>query len=91
MLAQYASPVDRTSTQHDAVCVDAGSTIAWNLIDSYLEGLPWDRDSLMTARQPWSGHYTVETPIWVSGQSPLSLACCCVAVVCLGTLVMLSH
>ncbi|CAG5123059.1 unnamed protein product [Candidula unifasciata] len=28
------------------------STIAWNLIDSFYQALPWDRDSLMTAREP---------------------------------------
>ena len=43
------------------------SFIAWNLVTSYYEGLPYTKSSLMTADQPWSGHFTVDTPVWMTG------------------------
>ncbi|KAK7109521.1 hypothetical protein V1264_013550 [Littorina saxatilis] len=47
------------------------STIAWNLVDSWYKDLPLagERESLMTANQPWSGHYELDTPIWVSAHT----------------------
>jgi hypothetical protein len=45
------------------------SHIAWNLIQSYPSvgsGMDYNGHGLMWAEVPWSGHYTVNSPIWAT-------------------------
>eukprot|EP00042_Codosiga_hollandica_P057702 m.858006 g.858006 ORF g.858006 m.858006 type:complete len:846 (-) comp59651_c0_seq6:65-2602(-) len=36
------------------------TTISWNLIASYYEGLPWYGTALLTAVEPWSGNFDTD-------------------------------
>lgn len=40
--------------------------IMWNLVGAYYHGLNWYASSMMTASEPWSGHYDVSPVIWAT-------------------------
>lgn len=42
------------------------ATIAWDLINSFYDRLPWTGAGLLRAVEPWSGHYEIGRVLWVS-------------------------
>lgn len=38
----------------------------WNLVGAYYHGTNWFASSMMTAVQPWSGHYWVSPVVWAT-------------------------
>jgi len=42
------------------------SSIMWNLVGSYYHGTSWYASSMLTAVEPWSGHYEVNPVIWAT-------------------------
>lgn len=45
------------------------ATIMWNLVSAYYADLRWYGDSLINAPQPWSGHYEVKSPVWMTAHT----------------------
>ena len=45
------------------------SSIMWNILSSFYEALLYSGYSIMTANQPWSGHYTVNGPVWTTAHT----------------------
>jgi galactosylceramidase len=45
------------------------ATLAWNTLDSFYEGLSFDRTGLMTANSPWSGAFEVLATIWATAHT----------------------
>jgi len=42
------------------------ATIAWDLINSFYDRLPWTGAGLLRAVEPWSGHFEIGRVLWVS-------------------------
>ncbi|EGD72245.1 galactocerebrosidase [Salpingoeca rosetta] len=55
----------RVITSHWALSRMTAS-IMWNLVGAYYHGTNWYASSMMTAVQPWSGHYWVSPVVWAT-------------------------
>ena len=42
------------------------ASIMWNLVGAYYPGTSWFASSMLTAVQPWSGHYSHMAPVWAT-------------------------
>ena len=47
------------------------ATISWNLISSYYTYLAWSSSGMMTAHTPWSGHFSIDPPIFALAHTTL--------------------
>ncbi|ELU09745.1 hypothetical protein CAPTEDRAFT_206938 [Capitella teleta] len=45
------------------------STIAWNILYAYYPKLMYGGVGLMTAIEPWSGYFSVQSPIWMAAHT----------------------
>jgi len=45
------------------------ASIMWNLVGAYFHGTNWDASSLLTAKEPWSGHYDHFGPVWATAHT----------------------
>ncbi|UJR18596.1 hypothetical protein I4U23_005503 [Adineta vaga] len=54
------------SLNQNYVRANLTATIAWDLINSFYDGLPWSGVGILRANEPWSGHYQIGRLLWVS-------------------------
>ena len=45
------------------------ATVVWNLVTSYYDNTIFPNSGLLRAAEPWSGHYDVTSPVWVTAHT----------------------